>query len=253
MASLLSEFPTVRLLGLDLVVAGVPQVAASLAARPRHEAFSYIITPNADHFVRLQHGSGALKEIYDAAGSLLLDSRVVHSIGRRLRLKVPPVVTGSDLTSELLQRWIEPDDPITIVGTTQAAVACLRTRFRLSRLAHHCPPFGFERDPELVERCAEFVEAHPARFVFLACGAPRQEILAHRILRRGGASGVGLCIGVAVDQVGGHETRAPAWVRHHALEWSWRLMHEPRRMGRRYLSNVEIFSLLLAEARRQRA
>ncbi len=253
MPGLLEEFPTIRLLGLDLVAAGLPAVAASLAARSSRDRFSYIVTPNADHFVRLRAGSAALMELYRSAGSLLLDSRVVRGIGMALQVPVPPVVTGSDLTLELLERWIEPDEPVTVVGTTAAAVACLRARYGLSSVVHHCPPFGFESSPNLVEQCAGFVEAHPSRFIFLACGAPRQEILAHRILRRGRATGIGLCIGAAIDQVGGHENRAPAWVRRNGLEWGWRLVREPRRMGRRYLADARIFMLLAAEARRSRA
>lgn len=250
MPGLLDEFPTVKLLGLDLVAAELPAVAASLAARSPGDRFSYVVTPNADHFVRLGRDPVALMKLYRGAGSLHLDSRVVRGISKIVRLPVPPVVTGSDLTLELLEHWIEPNEPLTVVGTTLAAVERLRVRYRLSRVAHHCPPFDFERSIELVEQCAEFVEGHPSRFVFLACGAPRQEILAHRILQRGRASGIGLCIGSAVDQIGGHEARAPAWIRRNGLEWGWRLGREPARMARRYLTDTRIFMLLLTEARR---
>ncbi len=252
MADLLNEFPTIRLLGLELVAAELPAVAASLAGRSGHARFSYLVTPNADHFVRLRQDPLALIDFYRSAGSLILDSRVVQGIGKALRLPVPPVVTGSDLTLELFERWIEPDEPVTIVGTTMASVAILRARYRLSNVAHHCPPLGFESSGELVEQCAAFVEANPSRFVFLACGAPRQEILAHRIMQRGGATGIGLCIGAAIDQIGGYEARAPAWIRRNGLEWSWRLLRQPGRMGRRYLANTRIFKLLLTEARGHR-
>ena len=46
----------------------------------------------------------------------------VRGIAKMLRLPVPPVVAGSDLTLELLERWIDPGEPITVVGTTSAAV-----------------------------------------------------------------------------------------------------------------------------------
>ena len=252
MPGLLSASPTARLLGLDLAAAPLGEVAAALAGRDARERFEYVVTPNADHFVRLRDGGPALRELYDAAGALLLDSRVVGRTARMLRLDPPPVVSGSDLTFELFDRHIAPGDALTVVGTTTEAVAALRTRYRLAAVAHHCPPFGFEREPALVEQCADFVEANPARFVFLACGAPRQEILARRILERGRATGIGLCIGAAIDQIGGHERRAPAWIRDAGLEWGWRITREPRRLGRRYLTDTRIFVLLLAEARRRR-
>jgi N-acetylglucosaminyldiphosphoundecaprenol N-acetyl-beta-D-mannosaminyltransferase len=253
MSGLVDGFPTIRLLGLDLVSAELPAVAEAFASRAPQERFGYVVTPNADHFVRLHRDPGSLNDLYQSAGSLLLDSRVVWGIGKALRLPVPPVIPGSDLTLELLEHWIDPDEPITIVGTTRAAVARLAARYRLSRLAHHCPPFGFEHSAELVEQCSEFVELHPSRFVFLACGAPRQEILARRIVQRGRARGIGLCIGAAIDQIGGYENRAPAWLRRSGLEWSWRLVREPRRMGRRYLSNTRILAMMLAEASHSRS
>ena len=37
---------------------------------------------------------------------------------------------------------------------------------------------GFERQPVEFRRAVDFVLAHPARFVFLAVGSPRQEMLA---------------------------------------------------------------------------
>jgi N-acetylglucosaminyldiphosphoundecaprenol N-acetyl-beta-D-mannosaminyltransferase len=253
MSGLLDRFPTVRLLGLDLVAAKLPDVAATLSSRPVAERFGYVVTPNADHFVRLHDRGESATDLYRAAGSLLLDSRVVHGIARMLRLPVPPVVTGSDLTATLLGRWIDPNEPITIVGTTREAVSCLRGKYKLSNVAHHCPPFGFEKSQNLIEECAAYVEDHPARFVLFACGAPRQEILAHRIFQRGRATGIGLCIGSALDQLGGLEKRAPAWMRHHGLEWLWRVLRSPSRMAGRYLADVRIFALLVAEARRPRA
>ena len=253
MPGLLEQFPTVHLLGLDLVAAPLPAVAAALACRQSTEPFGYVVTPNADHFVRLSKDYNAAIDLYRLAGSLHLDSRVVHRLGRLLRLPLPPVVTGSDLTLELLRHWIDPREPITIVGTTQEAVIRLCETFKLVNVAHHCPPFSFERHIELVEQCAEYVESHPARFVLLACGAPRQELLARRIAERGRATGIGLCIGSAVDQLGGHERRAPTWMRQQGLEWLWRLVRAPSRMGGRYLADARIFMLLLEEARRSRA
>ena len=42
-------------------------------------------------------------------------------------------------------------------------------------------------------------------------------------------------------------SRAPARLGRNGLEWSWRLLREPGRMGRRYLADTGIFTLQLAE------
>jgi N-acetylglucosaminyldiphosphoundecaprenol N-acetyl-beta-D-mannosaminyltransferase len=247
MNSLLARLGTIRLLGLDLADAPLGTVAEALAGRPPSMHFSYVVTPNADHFVRLAREPDLLLPYYRCAGALLLDSRIVSRLGRTLGLRVPTVVTGSDLTAELLGRWIAPDEPITIIGTTPDSVAQLARTYSLTRVAHFAPPFGFEADPAMIERCVQFAQAHPARFIFLACGAPRQELLAHRIAESGAVSGIGLCIGAAIDQIGGVEARAPQWLRTAGLEWSWRVAREPKRLGLRYLRDLAIIADLIRE------
>jgi N-acetylglucosaminyldiphosphoundecaprenol N-acetyl-beta-D-mannosaminyltransferase len=247
MESLLAAFPTRRLMGLDLVDASLDEVAESLATRPADARFSYIVTPNADHFVRLARQPAALSHCYSAAGAMLLDSRVVHRIACLLGLNAPRVITGSDLTEALFRSSIVIDEPVTLIGTTPAAGSRLRQTFGLSRLAHFAPPFGFESDPGMVDRCARFVRDNPSRFVFLACGSPRQELLANHILQGGEATGVGLCIGSAVDQIGGLDRRAPIWLRRGGLEWLWRILRDPAGLGPRYLRDAAIIPALIAE------
>jgi exopolysaccharide biosynthesis WecB/TagA/CpsF family protein len=142
-----------------------------------------------------------------------------------------PLALGSDLTVEMVTRAIRPDDAITIIGGTDEMERRLRTRFGWVNLARHDPPFGFIADPAAVARCVDFVLAHPARYVFLACGAPQSELLGRRIVERGGAVGTGLCIGASLLFVTGLERRAPMFMQRAGLEWLHRLIQEPRRMS----------------------
>jgi N-acetylglucosaminyldiphosphoundecaprenol N-acetyl-beta-D-mannosaminyltransferase len=247
MSTLFANLPTLRLLGLDLVNAPLTDIVRTLTSRPASADFSYIVTPNADHFVRFCQQRPQIAHYYGDAGALLLDSRVVRRLSMALQLPVPPVTTGSDLTAALFEQHLDRDEPITIIGTTADSVEHLKRKFSLTQVNHCAPPFGFERHPEVIASCVEFARSHPARFVFLACGAPRQEILAHRMLEAGGVSGVGLCVGSAIDQIGGVERRAPQWVRSGGLEWFWRLAKGPQRMGPRYWSNLAIIPALVRE------
>ena len=122
----------------------------------------------------------------------------------------------------------------------------LRDIFGWRRIARHDPPFGFIADPAAVERCADFVLAHPARYVFLACGAPQSEMLGRHIVERGGAVGTGLCIGASLLFVTGLERRAPVLMQRAGLEWLHRLVREPTRMSARLrYSQLPILSLAL--------
>jgi exopolysaccharide biosynthesis WecB/TagA/CpsF family protein len=244
--------PSQRLLGLDFADLTLPAVIARLAARPAGEPFSYLVTPNSDHLVRLSRNP-ALRPLYEEAGLRLLDSRVVARLARMMGLPPPHVLPGSDLVAALVAQAITPDEPVTILGMTPSAVALLRTRTGLTRIAHHDPPMGFEHDPAALEAALTFIEAHPARFTFLAVGSPRQCIVANALARRGIARGIGLCIGASLLFLCGLEKRAPRPVQWAGMEWAWRLAANPRRLARRYLvDSPAIFTLLRQEARRQR-
>jgi exopolysaccharide biosynthesis WecB/TagA/CpsF family protein len=147
-----------------------------------------------------------------------------------------PLAPGSDITCELFDRVIAADDPICVIGGTVEMVERLRSRFGLCHLAQHIPPLGFIEQPAAVEAAMAFVRDHPSRFVFLACGAPQSEALAARIASRGEASGVGLCIGASLLFVTGLVRRAPPLWRRYGLEWLYRLLQEPRRLGWRLLT-----------------
>lgn len=240
---------SVRLLGLAFADLDVAVAASVIARQPEDAPFRYVVTPNADHLVRLARHP-ELIAVYAGAWLCLLDSRVVARAARRLGLAVPHVAPGSDLTSVLLAAHLRPDDRITIIGLRPAWLPGLIQRYALRNVAHHDPPMRFEDDAVAFREAVSFVIAHPARFTFLAVGSPRQERLAAAIAATGQARGVGLCIGASLDFLSGARARAPAWLRRCGLEWLHRLASDPRRLARRYLvEDPAVFALLRRERR----
>jgi N-acetylglucosaminyldiphosphoundecaprenol N-acetyl-beta-D-mannosaminyltransferase len=227
---------TLPFLGLDFACLDIAAAAAAIAARPTEAPFAYVVTPNADHLVRLD-GDVALRAVHRGAALCLLDSRVVAAGARLLGLAVPPVVPGSDLTARLLTQHLRPGERITVVGLSPAWLPALVARLGLAPPAHYDPPLGFDRDPAAFAAAVDFVRTHPARLVFLAVGSPRQERLAAAIATAGDATGTGLCIGASLEFLAGARRRAPLVLQRLGLEWLFRLAAEPRRMARRYLIN----------------
>ena len=222
-------------------VAGFAEVAASFG----QDAYGYAVTPNADHLIRL-HEDAEFRALYAAASYILLDSRFLSHLLRITRGIQLPVCTGSDLTARLFSEVISPDDPLVLIGGTDEQARLLSERFGLRRLAHFNPPMGFIHDPEAVEACLRFVEAHsPFRFCLLAVGAPQQEAVAQLLKSRGVARGLALCIGASINFLTGDERRAPLWMQRCGVEWLFRLVQAPGRMARRYLvRGPRVFGLL---------
>ena len=178
----------------------------------------------------------------------LLDSRVVARAAGLLGLRAPCVAPGSDLTELLLTRHLAPRERVTIVGLSPRWLPPLVARCSLAPPAHYDPPYGFEHDPNAMQVTVDFVLAHPARFVFLAVGSPRQEMLAAALQATGRAHGVGLCVGASLEFLAGAHSRAPSWMQQANLEWLYRLGSDPRRLARRYLiDSPAILPLLLRQ------
>jgi N-acetylglucosaminyldiphosphoundecaprenol N-acetyl-beta-D-mannosaminyltransferase len=224
----------VSLLGLAFADLTVAAAAARIAERPADAPFGYVVTPNADHLVRLSCDP-RLRAIYRNAALCLLDSRVVFGLARLLGLRAPLVVPGSDLTAHLLAHHLRLGERVTIVGLSPVWLPALVARCGLAAPAHYDPPMGFERDPVAFAAAVAFVRDNPARLVFLAVGSPRQEYLAAAIGAAGDATGTGLCIGASLEFLAGARRRAPRFLRLVGLEWLFRLATDPRRLFRRYL------------------
>src|SRR5437016_3957192 len=103
--------PTVPLLGLDFAKLTVAEAACAIAARPADAPFGYVVTPNADHLVRISRDP-ALAAIYRGAWLRLLDSRVVAGLANLFGQPAPPVAAGSDVTELLLRTHIHKGEKI---------------------------------------------------------------------------------------------------------------------------------------------
>jgi exopolysaccharide biosynthesis WecB/TagA/CpsF family protein len=243
---------TISLLGLDFTDVDAAGAAAMIAQRPDGAPFGYVVTPNADHLVRLQR-QPELMAVYRGALLRLMDSRIVSRTAHLLGLQTPSVAPGSDVTARLLGYHVRPGERVTIVGLRPEHVPALMDRCGIARPAHHFPAMGFARDPAALRDAVEFVVAHPARFVFLAVGSPAQEILAAAIGATGRAVGTGLCIGGSLDFLSGAARRAPVMMQRAGLEWLHRMASDPVRLAGRYLhDDPPVLGMLVRERMAQR-
>ncbi|HET6308121.1 MAG TPA: WecB/TagA/CpsF family glycosyltransferase [Rhodopila sp.] len=228
-----AAFPVRWFLGVPFTPMALPDAASRIADREPDAPFCYVTTPNAQHVVHVDGGNTLFTDAHDGAWLVLNDSKILSLLAKRLFGAAMPLAAGSDLTQYLFRHHIRPQDPITVIGGSDEVERRLRADFGIRSLARYDPPMGFYRDPAEIERCVDFIVAHPARYVFLAVGAPQSETVALRVLARGGATGVGLCVGSSLHFVTGVTRRAPALFRRLHLEALYRLMQNPRRHAKR--------------------
>lgn len=217
----------------------------SIARAFARDRYGYVVTPNVDHFIRY-HDDPTFRAQYADADYILLDSRFLSHLFGVVKSRRIGVCTGSDLTAQLFERVIEPNDQIVLIGGSDEQARILAERYQLKGIKHYNPPMNFVRNPAEVQACVEFIETNsPFRFCFLAVGAPQQELLAQLVKSRGKALGMALCIGASINFLTGLETRAPLWMQKIGFEWLFRLLNDPKRLAKRYLvRGPRVFSLL---------
>lgn len=239
------------LFGLEFDALSTEAVHWAVRSRAPGAPFTYVVTPNVDHVVRLAHAPRAVKAAYEGAWLCINDSRVLQRLAGMLGIDMP-TAPGSDLVAALMcDPDLPRDTPIMVVGGTPELVDRLRRFCGLANVMHHEPPMGLRDNPAAMAEAVEAVVAARAEYVLLAIGSPQQELLAAEVARDPRTKGVGLCIGAGLEFLVGAKRRAPALLQRYSLEWAFRLLSEPRRLWKRYLvDGLRIIPLFLAERRR---
>jgi N-acetylglucosaminyldiphosphoundecaprenol N-acetyl-beta-D-mannosaminyltransferase len=212
-----------------------------------------VVTPNADHIVRIVRQPGAISEAYANAWICVNDSRVVEHVASLLGLKLE-AVPGADLVVRLFEDpRFDSRTSILLVGGNDRLANTMRVRYDLRDCRQICPPMGLAECAEVRQAVVKAIEMEAPEFIFLAVGSPQQELIAETLRRRGRTAGVAFCVGAALHFLSGEKQRAPRWMSRIGAEWLFRLGTEPRRLWRRYLGLIIPFGSLVAREMRRRA
>lgn len=213
-----------------------------------------VFTLNLDHLVKLGRDS-AFRHAYENATLITADGAPVVWMARKQGADIVRV-TGADLVRPLCAAAAEADVPVHFFGTRndvllRSALTLAKENPGLRCTGLEAPPFGFSPFGSEARAAATRIAESGARICFLALGAPKQETFA--IFARQWAPEVTfVCIGAALDFIGGSQSRAPAFMQHSGLEWLWRLAHNPKRLGGRYaLSALYLARYVVSRALRQ--
>jgi N-acetylglucosaminyldiphosphoundecaprenol N-acetyl-beta-D-mannosaminyltransferase len=163
-------------------------------------------------------------------------------------------VAGSDLVPALLERAAQRGWRVYLLGGAPgaAAVAAVRVVERWPELrivGIDAPRFDPSAPRESQADVVARVREAGADVVFVAFGAPKQEIWIHRY-RDELRPAVFLGVGASLDFLAGTVPRAPRWMASTGFEWLYRLSREPQRLWRRYLVRDPKFVLVVSRALR---
>ena len=213
---------------------------------------SYVVTPNAQHVLSLQRDVD-FRNIYEKAFLAVPDGVSLLWSAKFLKTPLNGRVNGTDLFEELsavaerkgLKVFLLGGRP----GAAEAAKKTLQARHpNLQIVGTHCPPYGFESQPEELASINSKIKAAAPDILFVGLGAPKQEKWIYQNYQELGVP-VSLGIGVSFELVADMVQRAPLWMQKWGLEWLFRLIVEPKRLWKRYVMGNPQFMWLVIKQR----
>jgi N-acetylglucosaminyldiphosphoundecaprenol N-acetyl-beta-D-mannosaminyltransferase len=246
------DVPTQRRnLTVNGVVINVPTLSdavTSIVTAARNGDNFSVCTLNLDHVVKLQDRPDFLAA-YHRARFVTADGFPIVMLSRLLGTRIERT-TGADLVEPLCQEAGKNGLPIFLLGSNDHTLATaarqLSRRYKGLKVAGcYAPGSNFDPCSEEADVAIRNIRASGAKLCFVALGAPRQELFAARCLDELDGTGL-LCIGAALDFIAGTQTRAPSVAQKYGIEWAWRMIRDPRRLGPRYARCAAVVPGLVA-------
>jgi N-acetylglucosaminyldiphosphoundecaprenol N-acetyl-beta-D-mannosaminyltransferase len=189
-----------------------------------------------------------LRGIHNLAGLVTPDGMPLVWIGRLQGHRQMDRVYGPDLMLALCERSVPRGYRNYFYGgaasVPEQLAEGLQSRFPgLQVSGTYSPPFRPltpDEDADVVTK----INAAQSDIVWVGLGTPKQERWMAAHVGRIDAP-VLLGVGAAFDFHTGRLPQAPNWMRRSGLEWCFRLLTEPKRLWRRYLSNNPRFVALV--------
>ena len=194
-----------------------------------------VVTANAGVLCMMRRDP-ELREACRAGDLILADGMSVVWALRLATTPVPERITGVDLMSQLLAAGAGRGLRAFFLGAREDVVRALVDSCRekhpgLVVAGHRNGYFSAADHVGIVEEIRE----SRSHMLFVGMPSPFKEVFLQRHRERLEVP-ILMGVGGSFDVLAGYVSRAPRWLRAAGMEWSWRLLMEPRKMWKRYLT-----------------
>jgi N-acetylglucosaminyldiphosphoundecaprenol N-acetyl-beta-D-mannosaminyltransferase len=196
------------------------------------------------HGIMESHRQEAVRNIHNGAGLVVPDGMPLVWLSRLKGFHNVNRVYGPDLMLALCERSIGRGYRHFLYGGAGGIARRLAVRLQLrfpglKVVGVYSPPFR-PLEPAEDEQIVEVINSARPHIVWVGISTPKQEAwMAEHVGRLHVPVLIG--VGAAFDFHAGVKRQAPRWVMRTGLEWMFRMIQEPRRLGPRYLINNPAF------------
>ena len=178
------------------------------------------------------------RSIQNGGAFALPDGKPLSLVQRRRGFKMAGRVPGPDLMPRIFELSESRGYTHYFYGSSEETLEKLKEQLlikfpKLKIAGMYSPPFRALTDDEDKEDINRINESE-ADFIWVGLGAPKQE--KWMALHKNKVCGLMLGVGAGFDFHAGTAKRAPKWIQELCLEWLYRLVHNPKKLLKRYAS-----------------
>ena len=243
------ELQYCEILKTNINVTNMQDTLAYIGARIDALRGSYICVSNV-HTTVMSYESEHYRTVQNSAAMALPDGGPLSKYSRFAGFRNAERVTGPELMVELFRISAQKGYRHFFYGSTQETLDDMRTALRrdypgIVVAGMYAPPFRPLTEEEDQKIIALINDARPD-FIWVGLGAPKQEEWMYD--HRGALNAVSVGVGAGFDYLAGHIRRAPRIMQALCLEWLYRLLQDPKRLWKRYVTtNVKFLKYICRE------
>ncbi|RQV99237.1 glycosyltransferase [bacterium] len=211
----------------------------------------HIVTPNIDHILHAQKDE-EFRDIVNVSALSVPDGKWLVRGSRLAGVHFREGVAGRLLVDPMCELAAKRGWSIYILASVndiaKVAGEKLQEKYPGLKVAGtRSPSMQFGKDEAETEDILRELDTLKPDILFLGVGAPKSEKWIYKYRDRL-PSRVAIGVGYAFDVIAGRVRECPAWMTRTGMEWSYRLLVEPKRLWKRYLvRDPQFFGLILRQ------
>jgi N-acetylglucosaminyldiphosphoundecaprenol N-acetyl-beta-D-mannosaminyltransferase len=231
----------VNILGIKVLSTTTTSLLASMREKMAHSSKFFVVTPNPE-IILASTKNILLKEALNSADFSVPDGVGLSYASRFLFGKPLNIIPGRILFEKLIELANKKGWKVFFLGgwggEAEKAAENLRKNYKSIKIEVFAGPKlsddgvpATELDKELQKEALRLINKSEPQLLFVAFGHPKQEIWIHKNLKYLDVGGA-MAVGGTFRYIAGITPLPPKWMANFGLEWLWRLVTEPTRIGR---------------------
>ena len=230
----MANYEKINIRGVNFLNVTLDEAAKVGEEMLRGDKVCTVFTPNAE-IVQLCIEQNEYYDLYNSGDMVVADGAGVVKAAKILKTPVKGKVTGVELGEKMLEYCAQSGDGVFFLGAkpgvADTAAKNMAEKYPGLKVAGTNDGY-FKKEGEESDAVIEKINESGAKLLFVCLGVPVQEKWVTDNKDKFTSARMCMCLGGSLDVYAGNVKRAPKIFIKLSLEWFYRLLKEPKRIGR---------------------